>query len=293
MKLGGLFGGLSLLGAVGFGYSSSSIRETVNPPVKMVGLEAHDSHAAASLLGQFRSSASSWLFLHADLYLHNGVEMRPLTDAELKSGKVGVGSNPNEQKIHDDSKIVTIVPSASEDFRGIFGDVERQIASYKDMKGHSHNNPTSSLPLFRLMTALDPQFVKGWTTAGFIMLWDNRKDGLPKTIAFLKEGLAANPKSIDIITQIAYCYLKEHDGKRDYAAAWPYLVQARNVGVENLEHLSDQEKEALLLNYRRLCVAARELKMFDQEQKALEEGLKVFPDDKPLLKLKAELPQAR
>jgi len=281
-KVGTFLATSSVAVAAVMGASTGSIRDEVNPPIKLVGLEAHDSHAAASILGQFRTSASSWLFLHADLYLHNGVEMRPLTDDEIKRGRKGVGSNPNEQKLHNDAKIVTVVPSARDDFRGIFGDVERTTTSYKDMTGHSHNKPTDSLPLFRLMTLLDPQFVQGWTTGSYIMLWDKSEDGFHKALAFLQEGLKHNPKSIDILTEIAASYLKERNGTRDFDSAIPYLRRARTVAAENFEHLSEEEREATLKNYRRLAVSLRELQLLDEERAVVIEGRKFFPEDIPL-----------
>ena len=271
------------------GSNTGSIKDTVNPVIKPVGLEAHDSHAAASLLGQFRTSASSWLFLHADLYLHNGVEMRPLTDGEIRLGLKGVGSNPNEAKLHDDSKIVTVVPSQKIDFRGIFGDVERATSSYKDMTGHSHNTPRDSLPLFRLMTFLDPQFVPGWTTGANIMLWEKDREGFRKALIYLNEGLKHNPKSIDILSQIAFCHLKEFDGKRDFAAALPFLQQASVIAHENWGKLSTEEISATETNYRRLAVTLRELGKAEEQRRIVIEGLEHFPDDTPMGRMLRQL----
>ncbi|MEI7577326.1 MAG: tetratricopeptide repeat protein [Armatimonadota bacterium] len=282
MKVASVVVGCSVLVAALVGANTSSIKESVNPAIKPVGLEAQDSHAAASLLGQFRTSASSWLFLHADLYLHNGVEMRPLTDAEIKNGRKGVGGDSKEEKIHDDSKIVTVIPSEKIDFRGIFGDIERATTSYKDMTGHSHNTPKDSLPLFRLMTFLDPQFVSGWTTGANIMLWEKDREGFRKALVYLNEGLQHNPKSIDILSQIAFCHLKEFEGKRDFAQALPFLQRASVIAHENWGHLSEDEIEASQTNYRRLAVTLRELGKKDEERRIVLEGLEHFPGDTPL-----------
>jgi tetratricopeptide (TPR) repeat protein len=289
MKAASVVVGGTVLAAALVGSNTGSIKESVNPAIKPVGLEAQDSHAAASLLGQFRTSASSWLFLHADLYLHNGVEMRPLTEAEIKNGQKGVGSNPNEAKIHDDSKIVTVIPSEKIDFRGIFGDVERATTSYKDMTGHSHNTPRDSLPLFRLMTFLDPQFVPGWTTGANIMLWEKDREGFRKALVYLNEGLQHNPKSIDILSQIAFCHLKEFDGKRDFAQALPFLQQASVIAHENWSKLSEEEISATETNYRRLAVTLRELGKIEEQRKVVLEGLGHFPDDTPMGRMLRQL----
>jgi hypothetical protein len=161
---------LAIGAAIAAGVAIQSVAPEVNPPNRPAGLNAHDEAAGASLLGQFRTSAAAWLYLRADLYLHNGVEMRPLTEAEIKSGRVGVGVHEDEQQLHgDEMNMVTVVPGREQDFRGIFGDIERATNAYKDMTAHKHNDPMDSLPLFRLMTYVDPQFIPGWTTGATIM----------------------------------------------------------------------------------------------------------------------------
>ncbi len=282
MKFGSIVGGGSVLVAAVFGANSGLIKESVNPAIKPVGLEAQDTHAAASLLGQFRTSGSAWLFLHADLYLHNGVEMRPRTDAEKARGKEAHEGSKSEEKIHDESNIVSVVPSSEEDFRGIMGDVERATASFKDMKNHRHNEPEDALPLYRLMTLLDPQFIQGWTTGANVMLWDKSPNGLKHALEFLNEGLTNNPKSIDILTTIAFCYLKERDGIRQFDKAIPYMERARQVVNENWVHLGEQEKDAALTNYRRLAVSLRETGHVTEQKQVVEEGLLRFPDDKAM-----------
>jgi len=278
------FLGVSALGAMSMGFFTKDIRPVVNPAIKQVGLHAHDTHAATSLLGQFRTSLSASLFLRADLYLHNGVEMRPLSDAEVKAGKQGVGGSSAEKiKLHDDSKIITVIPPSSQDFRGLLGDVERSVTTYKNMVGHTHQTPTQTLPLFRLMTILDPQFVQGWTTGGFILLWDQKPGCLEKSIAFLQEGLRNNPKSIDILTQIAYCHLKvlpkSNKLTRDYRAALTYIVAAREIGKDNFDILTEQELDALKQNYWRMVICFREINDYKQMLRAAREGAAMYPDD--------------
>jgi hypothetical protein len=270
----------SMLGVVAVGTQTDQIKGIVNPPQRIVGLEAQDTHAAVSLLGQFRTSLSSFLFLRADLYLHGGVEMRPLSEAEIKAGRIGVGGSASEKvKLHDDSKIVTVVPASSEDFRGVFGDVERAVASYRDMKGHHHQSPVQTLPLFRLMTWLDPQFIQGWTTGGQIIIWDRKPGSAAKSIEFLTQGLNQNPDSIDILAQIGYTYLREDHGKRDFAKAIPYLEKAKNVGVTNFKILSDQEKDALERSFRSLSICYRETSRYTEMKANAQLGLDIFGQD--------------
>ena len=274
----------SLLGAVALGSQSSHLSPIVNPPVRIAGLQAQDTHAAASLLGQFRTSLSGILYVRSDLYLHGGVEMRPLTQQEEKSGMKGVGHAADEtEKIADDDHIVTVIPSAKDDFRGIFGDVERSVASYNDMKGHHHESPSQTLPLFRLMTWVDPQFIDGWTTAGFIIMFDKKPGCVEKAIDFLRNGLNENPQSIDILGQIGYCYLHKiritGQEAKNYSDAMPYLEQARSIGLNNFKTLSSKELEALEEDYRMLAVCYRELGKYQEMKEVSEQGLQIFGQD--------------
>ena len=277
----------SIIGAVVFGSQTSSVNSIVNPPVRLVGLEAQDSHAAASLLGQFRTSISSFLYLRSDLYIHGGVEMRPMTKEEEQQGRtVAHESHEEAEKLDGDEPIVTVLPSAKEDFRGIFGDAEREVASYKPMEDHHHQSPTQSLPLFRLMTWLDPQFIDGWTSAGQIILWENKPNSSELAVSFLQRGLDQNPQSIDILGQIAYCHLRAKvdasSPSKKYELALPFLERAKKIGLENLEKLSKNEFAALEENYRRLSICYRELKQFDSMKSNAADGLKLFGQDASL-----------
>ena len=285
--------GGSMVGAVLLGAQASHINPIVSPAVRMVGLEAQDTHAAASLLGQFRTSISSFLYLRADLYVHGGVEMRPMTKEEEKRGRVAATESHKEaEKLDGNEQIVTVIPSEREDFRGVFGDVERQVASYKDMTEHHHQSPTQTLPLFRLMTWIDPQFIDAWTSASQIILWENKPNNTELATQFLQRGLDQNPQSIDIMSQIAYCYLRQKpvadEPTKHYEKALPYLEQAKKVGLENLKLLSQKEAESLEENFRRLSVCYRELRRFPEMKANAEQGLQIFGQDASLRKAAQE-----
>ncbi len=270
--------------AAALGSHATRFSNVVNPPVRAAGLEAQETHAAASLLGQFRTSISSFLFLRSDLYLHGGVEMRPLTKKEVDSGKKGVGAAADEnEKLADDDSIVTVIPGARDDFRGIFGDVERSVASYKDMTGHHHQSPTQTLPLFRLMTWLDPKFIEGWTTGGYVILFDQKPGCIERGWAYLQHGVGRDPDRMDVRGQVACCYLKEMEPigykGHQYDKALPYLEHARKIGVGNLKLLTEGEKEALEENYRRLAVCYRELHRYQDMRDCSLEGLQLFGQD--------------
>jgi len=277
---------LTTLGAFAFvgllGWQSPNISPITNPTTRVSGLNAHDESASGSLLGEFRTNTSAWLWLHADLYLHNGVTMRPITSAEEKAGVSVQGAKKDGQENLDASASITTIPSAERDFRGVFGDAEREIAAYKDMHDHTHNEPEQCLPLYRLMTWLDPQFIEAWTTGAMIFARDRSPIGTQRALNFLHEGLAANPQSVDILTEIAYVHLTRQRAFRD-AIVW--LEQARRYGHVHKDNLSEAEMTALNNTYRWLCLCYRDIDDAASVRSVAAEGLAVFPDDKPLERL--------
>ncbi len=209
--------------------------------------------------------------------------MRPISQSELERG-VTIQDAHHEHQGDEEEKeerVVTVVPPKERDFRGIFGDVEREVASYKDMHNHSHNDPGQALPLFRLMTWLDPQFVQGWTTGANVMARDRSFLGTGKAIDFLKEGWRANPDSIDILMQIGSTFATRN---RQYQAAIEWLEKARAVAMKK-EALDEHEKDALEDTYRWLSLCYRESGQKQKEQVILLEACRVFPDDKILSRL--------
>lgn len=265
------------------GMNLGAVHSEVHPPVRPSNLDASDTHASVSLLGQFRTSVSSWLWVRTDLYLHNGVEMRPLSEAEVKAGVKGVGgSEKGEEQLHDDDNIVTVVPTAERDFRGIFGDVERATRAYKDMRNHGHNDPKDALPLFRLMTWLDPQFVPGWTTGAIVKARDRSNKGTTEALAFLDEGYRANPWSVDISTQIGFLLITR---RGDLKNAIPRLQEARKNGVANWKTLGEDEREALLTCFRWLGLAQRNSGQYAELAATMQEARRFFPEDAVLIRL--------
>lgn len=278
-----LFGLLPLGALVGSGMWVGTVREEVNPPVPPTGLDAHESHASASLLGQFRTSISSWLWLRTDLYLHNGVEMRPLSDEEKRAGKAGVGGTyGGHEALHDDNSIVTVVPSAEKDFRGVFGDLERAVNAYKDMKGHEHRDPAQSLPLFRLMTWSDPQFVAAWVTGATVIARDRSEAGTQKAIEFLQEADPHNPNSAAIPTEIGRLLLSR---RQDLKGARPYLEQAIRRASTPSPQMAEIERDGLQLAARLLALVYRDLNEPELMRKHLDSMRSVFPEDEMLRRL--------
>ncbi len=260
------------------GFTVTDVKDQVHPKGRYSGLDAHETHASASLLGQFRTNISGWLWVRADLYLHNGVTMRPLSEQELLNGRKGVGSSDNaDNQLHDDSKVVTVIPSAERDFRGVFGDLDRATKAYQDMTGHSHNNPKQSLPLFRLMTWLDPNFIPGWTTGAAVLAMGKDRNSYFEAVKLLNEGLEKNPDSISILDQLGFTYIAR---VRDLASAEKVLERAQATGKRyDLQDIPEDERESLLSAYRWLALVYRQYGKLDLQYAVMREGLELFPGD--------------
>jgi hypothetical protein len=271
-----------LLSMIAVGMKADSIRRDVNPVIRDQNLDVSETNASASLLGQFRTSMSAWLWLRVDLYLHNGTEMRPLLESERRKGvTVEDAADDGNEKLHEENE-VTAVPPKERDFRGVFGDIEREVASYRDMHHHKHNEPQQALPLFRLMTWLDPQFIQGWTTGAMVMARTRNHYGTDQAIAFLKEGWAANPDDLALPGAIGYTIASRHGNLKD---AIGYLDAARQLGIKRVDQLSELELNDLLSTYRWLGWCYRDSGDVRHAKEVALEGLQLFPDDGPLTRL--------
>lgn len=260
------------------GYAVSSLQPIVNVAPNEESPELGEDHASASLLGQFRTSVSSWLWLRTDLYLHNGTELREMTDAEKHAGFSSErGSDAGHAQLMNEDSVVTTIPSKDRDFRGVFGDIERSTSAYRDMHNHHHRNPQLALPLFRLMTWIDPSFIPGWVEGGAVIDWDNSKSSAMKAVDYIGEGLNANPDSIAILTEIGQLYIRPLG---NLPKAVNYLDRARIVGRDNQwSALSDRDRDALEQAYRWLALCYRDLGRRRKMREIAAEGLRVYKDD--------------
>ena len=105
-----VFLGLSVIAAVG--WSSTDVMSIANPRIRRVQTSQGDS----SIAGQFQTSASGWLWNYTEVYLHNGVKFRKLSEREKQAVANG-----------DKNVQTTIIPTAQHDFRGVIGDVDRAV----------------------------------------------------------------------------------------------------------------------------------------------------------------------
>jgi hypothetical protein len=251
---------LSLM--AGIGWSTDEVSAVANPKMRRVQTDKGDS----SLTGQFQTSASGWLWSYTEVYLHNGITLRRMTEAEKKEYKLNDGKNHG----------ITVIPHADKDFRGVFGDIERNVNAWSADQNHKQNDPRQCLPLFRLMTWMDPCFVEGWTTGAMVIGMDHTQDATDKAMEFLREGLHHNPDCVDIPMMFG---MMEITRNRKLDRAERFLIQAIKNGRSRFEVLSENEKSALQNSYRWLALVYRNTGKRGELQKVVTEGLQLFPDD--------------
>lgn len=276
------------LGAGAFlltGFVGSTLVQKTAPVIEIRGAgmspqmqERLEESASASLFGQFRSSMADFLWLKVDKYLHNGVELRGLTDQEKKQADIDLAKTSTkdvEGGFAQHAEETTIVPSAKNDWRGILGDVERAVQPYEDMSNHNHRDPKETLPLYRLMTASNPQFIPGYVYGAAMVARDKTK--YAEAMAFLREGETNNPNSIEIKTEIGLLLVSK---MRQYANGAPSLIEAIQLAsLRDPSTLTDDEKEAWQNAYRWLVLSYRYQGDRQNAYQAAVAGLKLFPDD--------------
>lgn len=254
------FLGLSLMAAMG--WSADDVSPIANPPIRRVQTDQGDS----SLAGQFQTSASGWLWSYTEVYLHNGIKLRRMTEQEKAQAGLNDGRNHG----------TTIIPHANKDFRSVFGDVERAVNAWSSSQNHKQNDPRQCLPLFRLMTWLDPYFVEGWTTGAMVIGMDYTPESTAKAQAFLREGLQHNPDCVDIPMMFGMLDVTRN---KNYDAGERFFKKAIQNGKARFETLSDNEKSALQNSYRWLALTYRNTGQTGKLKAVASEGLKMFPDD--------------
>jgi tetratricopeptide (TPR) repeat protein len=272
------------------------LAQSVRPVVEKapVGLSqtqtiALEEKAQASLFGQFRGSMSDFLYLQVDKFVHSGIDLRGMTEKEKKKGAAAVTSGDGVEKgvrQHGGTE-TTVIPDKKTDWRGVLGDMDRQIKPYKAMDGHSHQDPKNSLQLYRLMTWSNPKFIRGWTEGAWIM--STKKElGPEKALAYLREGEKANPESMEIASSIGWLLTRNLER---YDEALVPLEKAVALGkTRDPESLTEDEQDALVSAYRFLVNNRRYAEDIPGGQRWALEGLKRFPQDPSCRKFLEEYP---
>ncbi len=235
-------------------------------------LAIYDKKAMTSVFGEFRGSFALYLWAKTDEYTHGGVRLRPMTEREKRLGNVHAASSADGLHTHTDE--TGVIPEPERDPRWLWGDIERQVKPYFDVRHHFHRPVREVLPLYRFMTWVDPTFVPGYLVGAQMILFDNKRN-LPQALAFLEEGARNNPKSIAIFTELGRYHLVH---TKRYELAERYLLQAVENGAEWMPS-NPFERDGLLHAYRWLALLAYKRGELGKMRTWAWRGLQRFPDD--------------
>ncbi len=246
----------------------------------------YDRHAMVSVIGELRSSLAGYLWVKTDEYTHGGVQLRPMTEREKRLGTAREASSADEVYHHEDE--TSVIPEPERDPRWLWGDIERQVKPFFDVRHHFHRPVREVLPLYRFMTWVDPTFVQGYLVGAQMILFDNKRN-LREAMAFLKEGARHNPRSIALFTELGRHTLVQLG---DDAQAERYLRQAvangdwwARAGNASMILQNPFEREGWRDAYRWLAILKHREQRLSEQREWARRGLTYFPDDPVLQQL--------
>jgi hypothetical protein len=181
-------------------------------------LEARNTNAFATILGEARANASDFLFIKTTVYAHAGVAYQTKsTDAAGKQPAVGEGE-------WHDAGSPTLIRSAAADYRGFLGTLEREVKPYRDAKeGHVHVSAEELAPWIRVMTLSNPHFIRGYRLGASVL---QNKGKWLEAETFLKEGIANNqnaPNLFQLYQSLTQVYAQSSFKKTPWTDNWKSL----------------------------------------------------------------------
>lgn len=209
-------------------------------------------------------------------------------------GEVAQGEHAHGGPVHEhEHKHPPLIPTKEEDFRGIIGDVEREVKPFSTVHMH-HTKPEEALPWLRLATWINPEHEKAWVASAFWLKGTGKAHATSQAIELLKKAIALNPmrddqpyRKISIRYMLGHIYLEMKDARRALEVLEPTLEH----GEKDFAQLDDIQRDWLAFCFRDAAHAcrmlARSLQEADYHKHAIEiceRGLALFPDDGPLRK---------
>ncbi len=191
-------------------------------------LEARNENAFALILGEIRATAADLIFIKTERYIHRGIGYRPhmnmnkmATTGEVVaqgeehdngSSLENVGANFEEKIVGEETLhasghghahehqhhhpgcasggVPTLIRTASEDFRGFLGNLERETKPFQDPKlPHQHGRTDELLPWYRVMTLTDPHNLRGYMIGTMLLMFAKKPHD---ALSFIEEGIEKN-----------------------------------------------------------------------------------------------------
>ncbi|MCC6143089.1 MAG: hypothetical protein IT368_04700 [Candidatus Hydrogenedentes bacterium] len=198
-------------------------------------IEAAKESIALSLLGQLQLSVGDLMWLKSMEYLHVGVVQRMPTRAEEEIGfrrqdaqNVAAGMGHTEG--------VTMVLDSHRDWRGLFGEIERNVKPYST--AHVHDDPVEIIPWYELAVRLNPSLERLYTLGAFYLADFAHEPGEAREL--LEAGIQANPMSFEIHGALGRLYTEYADRLDEL----DHEHHHHHEDEDHDEHLEDEGQEA-------------------------------------------------
>lgn len=219
----------------------------------------------ASLLGDGRKLFANHFYVKADVYFHSGYYPTIFDNREshqtahmAEDAGVAEGKNTGDEE-HFLGKPSDWIDAHS---RKHFPSVHTHLG--EDSPDGRKNAEREILPWLKFSAKLDPNKIETYTVAAY---WLRRTGGDVQAEAFLREGLRANPDSVEILFELGRCRFDAKDIERArnlWALAWrrwqeqelnkPVEQQNRFIAAAILMHLARLEHAAGDINQCIRCL---------------------------------------
>jgi hypothetical protein len=194
---------------------------------------------------------------------------------------------------HHHHEGISLIPEPDDDFRGIIGDVEREIKPYATVHV-PHTKGEESLPWLRLATLINPRHEKSYVaTAHWLQRSAKRNPhAISQAIALLKEAIRiSDPKEGQIPKEQSLYYMLGHIYLailHEPAKALKVLERALPKSIEDkeqVEQLDAIQQDWMAFNFRYAALACKELNDHEGVLRICGLGVQLFPMEGTLYKL--------
>lgn len=191
--------------------------------------------------------ADTLFTFHFDALTPNGTSTDPVPEHQRRDDHV------HDDHVHDDhahedhdhdhahahdhdhdhageGKLLTIIPTARQDFRGFVGWLERNVKPWRDpSEPDEHGSGDEILPWYRVMTFADPHNVRGYLIGAWWLKAIRSGEKAEEALAFLEEGIRNNPDAFQLHLHKGYL-LNQKFG--NLAAARPVFRRAAELAMK-------------------------------------------------------------
>ena len=179
--------------------------------------QARNTSAVGIMLGEFRTSLSDILLIKTERYLHSGIGYVPHMDENVQSTADQIEAFDAHQEEVDaaasisgagteDAGNATLIPSPARDYRGIIGQLQREVKPWRDPSSHAvHTDGRQMLPWFRIATLSDAHHIRAYTLGAY---WLGRHDR-EESESYLREGIQNNPDAFQLHLMIGFNSLRQ------------------------------------------------------------------------------------